>query len=61
MMCEFSAAYDCVKAFSETDFIEDLNGIDVPVLDLYGDDDRVVPIDARARETIKLLKNNGAL
>lgn len=57
MMCGFKAAYDCVKAFSETDFIEDLKGIDIPVLVLHGDDDQVVPIDCSARKTIKLLKN----
>ena len=57
MMCGFKAAYDCVKAFSETDFIEDLKGIDIPVLVLHGTDDQVVPIDAAGRETIKLLKH----
>ena len=56
MMCGFKAAYDCVKAFSETDFIEDLKGMDIPVLVLHGQDDQVVPIDCSARETIKLLK-----
>ncbi|WP_304275182.1 alpha/beta fold hydrolase [Caulobacter segnis] len=48
--------YDCVKAFSETDFTEDLKKIDVPVLVLHGEDDQVVPIDASARLAIKLLK-----
>ncbi|KAF2719266.1 alpha/beta hydrolase fold protein [Polychaeton citri CBS 116435] len=56
MACGFKNAYDCVKAFSETDFTEDLQGIDIPVLVLHGDDDQVVPIDASARKTIKLLK-----
>ena len=56
-MCGFKAAYDCVKAFSDTDFIEDLKGIDIPVLVLHGIDDQVVPIDAAGRETIKLLKH----
>jgi non-heme chloroperoxidase len=57
MACGFKAAYDCVKAFSETDFIEDLKGIDIPVLVLHGDDDQVVPIDASGRATVKLVKN----
>lgn len=57
MMCGFKAAYDCVKAFSETDFIEDLKDMEIPVLLLHGQDDQVVPIDCSARETIKLLKN----
>ncbi|PIC00299.1 alpha/beta hydrolase [Caulobacter sp. X] len=49
--------YDCVKAFSETDFTEDLKKIDVPVLVLHGEDDQVVPIDDSARLAIKLLKH----
>ena len=36
--------YDCIKAFSETDFTEDLQMIDVPVLVMHGDDDQIVPI-----------------
>jgi non-heme chloroperoxidase len=51
------AHYDCVKAFSETDFTEDLKAIDVPVLVLHGDDDQIVPIDDSAKLTIKLLKH----
>nr|WP_222423726.1 alpha/beta hydrolase [Lysobacter antibioticus] len=51
-------AYDCIKAFSETDFTEDLKKIDVPVLIVHGDDDQVVPIDAAARASAKLIKNN---
>ena len=46
-----------MAAFSETDFTEDLKVIDVPVLVLHGEDDQVVPIDASARQAIKLLKN----
>ena len=42
------AAYDCIKAFSETDFTEDLKKIDVPTLILHGDDDQIVPIGASA-------------
>ena len=57
MMAGVKALYDCVAAFSETDFTEDLKLIDVPVLVLHGEDDQVVPIDASARQAIKLLKN----
>lgn len=51
------AHYDCVAAFSETDFTDDLKAVSVPVLILHGEDDQVVPIDASAREAIKLLSN----
>ena len=57
MMCSFKGAYDCIKAFSETDLREDLRKIDIPVLVLHGDDDQVVPIDAGGRAAVKLLKN----
>ena len=57
MMAGVKALYDCVAAFSETDFTGDLKAIDVPVLVLHGEDDQVVPIDASARQAIKLLKN----
>jgi len=60
MMAGVKALYDCVAAFSETDFTQDLKTIDVPVLVLHGEDDQVVPIDASAHQAIKLLKN-GAL
>lgn len=50
------AHYDCIKAFSETDFTEDLKRIDVPTLVLHGEDDQMVPVDDSARLTIKLLK-----
>jgi non-heme chloroperoxidase len=49
--------YDCIKAFSETDFTEDLNKIEIPVLLLHGDDDQIVPIQAAAQQSVKLLKN----
>ncbi|KAK5445102.1 hypothetical protein LTS15_010193 [Exophiala xenobiotica] len=55
MMCSFIGAYDCMKAFSEIDFHEDLKKADIPVLVLHGDDDQYVPIVAAARKTIKLL------
>lgn len=56
MMGGIKAHYDCIKAFSETDFTEDLKAIDVPVLLLHGDDDQVVPIADSALIGIKLLK-----
>ena len=51
------AVFDCIKAFSETDFTEDLKQFDVPTLILHGDDDQIVPIDASARLSVKLVKN----
>ncbi|WP_285426341.1 alpha/beta fold hydrolase [Pseudomonas sp. efr-133-TYG-103a] len=50
------AQYDCIKAFSETDFTEDLKAINVPVLVLHGEDDQIVPIADSALLAIKLLK-----
>src|ERR1700720_3046199 len=49
--------YDCIKAFSETDFTEDLKKIDVPTLILHGDDDQIVPIGAAALMSAKIVKN----
>ncbi|WP_343698347.1 alpha/beta hydrolase [Caulobacter sp.] len=57
MMGGAKAHYDCITAFSETDFTEDLKAIDVPVLILHGEDDQIVPIDDSARLAIKLVKN----
>jgi non-heme chloroperoxidase len=57
MMGGTKAHYDCIKAFSETDFTEDLKKIDVPVLVMHGDDDQIVPIADSALLTIKLLKH----
>jgi non-heme chloroperoxidase len=48
---------DCIKAFSETDFTEDLKKFDVPTLILHGDDDQIVPIGASAMLSSKLIKN----
>jgi non-heme chloroperoxidase len=56
MQAGFKAAYDGVKAFSETDFTEDLKKIDIPVLVIHGEDDQNVPIDATARVSSKILK-----
>lgn len=51
------AQYDCITAFSETDFTEDLKAVSLPVLLLHGEDDQVVPIDASAHQAVKLLEN----
>ena len=48
---------DCIKAFSETDFTEDLKKFDVPTLILHGDDDQIVPIGAAALRSSKLVRN----
>jgi non-heme chloroperoxidase len=56
MMGGAKAHYDCIKAFSETDFTEDLKQIDVPVLVMHGDDDQIVPIADSALLSIKLVK-----
>jgi non-heme chloroperoxidase len=56
MMGGAKAHYDCIKAFSETDFTEDLKKIDVPVLVMHGDDDQIVPYADSAPLSVKLLK-----
>jgi non-heme chloroperoxidase len=56
MMAGFPAAYFCIKAFSETDFTEDLKKIDVPTLIMHGDDDQIVPMSASAMLSSKLVK-----
>jgi non-heme chloroperoxidase len=53
----FKAAYDCIRAFSESDFNADLKKIDVPVMIIHGDDDQIVPINISAMKTSKILKN----
>jgi non-heme chloroperoxidase len=57
MMSGHKNAYDCIKAFSETDFTEDLKRFDVPTLIVHGDDDQIVPIGASAMISSKLVKN----
>lgn len=57
MQCGLKGAYDCIKAFSETDFHEDLKKFDVPTLILHGDDDQIVPIKAAALLSAKLVKD----
>jgi non-heme chloroperoxidase len=49
--------YDCIKAFSETDFTEDLKQFDVPTLIIHGDDDQIVPIGAAALRSVKLVRH----
>jgi non-heme chloroperoxidase len=56
MMAGHKAVYDCIKAFSETDFTEDLKKFDVPTLILHGDDDQIVPIGAAAMLSSKIVK-----
>lgn len=56
MLAGHRAVFDCIKAFSETDFTEDLKKFDVPTLILHGDDDQIVPIGASALLSSKLVK-----
>ena len=56
MMCGHKNGYDCIKAFSETDFTEDLKKFDVPTLIIHGDDDQIVPIGASAMISSRLVK-----
>ena len=55
MMGGAKAHYDGIKAFSETDFTEDLKKIDIPMLVMHGDDDQIVPIAAASLKTAKLV------
>jgi len=57
MLGGVKAHYDCIKAFSETDFTEDLKKFDVPTLILHGDDDQIVPIVAAGLMSAKIVKN----
>jgi non-heme chloroperoxidase len=56
MQAGFKGAFDCIKAFSETDFTDDLKKFNVPTLIIHGDDDQIVPIGASAHLTAKLVK-----
>jgi non-heme chloroperoxidase len=56
MLCGHKAAFDCIKAFSETDLTEDLKKFDVPTLIVHGDDDQIVPIGASALLSSKIVK-----
>jgi non-heme chloroperoxidase len=57
MQAGLKNAYDCIKAFSETDFTEDLSKFDVPTLIVHGEDDQIVPIVAAAHASAQLVKN----
>ncbi|WP_271105769.1 alpha/beta fold hydrolase [Pseudomonas tohonis] len=57
MMAGHKNALDCIKAFSETDFTEDLKKFSIPTLILHGDDDQIVPVDAAARASARLVPN----
>jgi non-heme chloroperoxidase len=57
MQAGLKGAYECIKAFSETDLTEDLGKIDVPALVLHGDDDQIVPIGASALLSSRLIPN----
>lgn len=57
MMGGIKAHYDCIKAFSETDFTEELKKLEIPVLVLHGEDDQIVPIDITGRRAAKLVQN----
>jgi len=57
MMGGIKAHYDCIKAFSETDFTEDLKSVDIPVLVLHGEDDQIVPFQLTGVKAAQLVKN----
>ncbi|MDT3402135.1 alpha/beta fold hydrolase [Mucilaginibacter terrae] len=57
MMGGIKAHYDCVAAFSESDFTEDLKNAEVPVLVLHGEDDQIVPFETTGKVAVTLLKN----
>ncbi|MEJ2869489.1 alpha/beta hydrolase [Actinomycetospora sp. OC33-EN08] len=56
-LVNLAAAYDCIKAFSETDFTEDLRSLRVPIMIAHGDDDQIVPIDDAARKSVELVQD----
>jgi len=56
MLCGIKGSYDCIKAFSETDFREDLKKIEIPTLVMHGDDDQIVPFPDSGALTAKLVK-----
>jgi non-heme chloroperoxidase len=57
MLAGIKACYDCIKAFSETNFTEDLKKIDVPTLIVHGNDDQIVPFADSAPLSAKLIPN----
>jgi non-heme chloroperoxidase len=58
MQAGLKNAYDCIKAFSETDFSEDLKKFDVPTLVMHGEDDQIVPVKDSARKSARLIKGS---
>jgi non-heme chloroperoxidase len=56
MQAGIKNAYECIKAFSETDFTEDLKKFDVPTLLIHGEDDQIVPVNDSARKSARLIK-----
>ena len=56
MLAGFNGVFDCIKAFSETDFTKDLKKFDIPTLIIHGDDDQIVPIGASAQLSAKIIK-----
>ena len=58
MQAGLKNTYDCIKAFSETDFTEDLKKFDVSTLVVHGDDDQIVPIGASALRSVKMIRNS---
>lgn len=58
MQCSVKAAYDCIQAFSETDFSGDLSRIDIPVMIMHGDDDQIVPYRTTALRAHELVKQS---
>jgi non-heme chloroperoxidase len=56
MQTGFAAAYECIKAFSESDFTEDLKKFDIPTLVIHGDDDQIVPINITGVRTAQMVK-----
>jgi len=61
MQAGLKNTYDCIKAFSETDFTEDLKRFDVPTLVLHGEDDQIVPINDSGKKSAKLIKDAKAI
>jgi non-heme chloroperoxidase len=57
MQAGLKNAYECIKAFSETDFTDDLKKIDVPTLVMHGEDDQIVPVKDSAVKSARLIKN----
>ena len=61
MQCGQKNAYECIKAFSETDFTEDLRKFDVPPLFMHGEDDQIVPMETTARKAARLVPGIGEI